>query len=212
MTISRCTGHRATVPASPMRTIHPFAAALAPVLVACASVPPASGTDADLSMVVDASVTDGSPADTAEFDADAGSILDSASPDVVADATPDGGCAVFGAPGECVTVSACVSRANHSAYAGHCPGAADIQCCIRTPDTADNPPLPTGYRLMTQAEVTSPMTTWAVAILNGTTTYPMFATTTMMFGAQLVLARVEWHPPDFQNSAVHRGVTLYVPV
>jgi hypothetical protein len=33
----------------------------------------------------------------------------------------------------------------------------------------------------------------------------------MTFGTLLVLARVEWHPPDFQNHAVHRGVTLYVP-
>jgi hypothetical protein len=39
----------------------------------------------------------------------------------------------------------------------------------------------------------------------------MFATATMTFGTQLVLARVEWHPPDFQNGSVHRGVTLYVP-
>jgi len=27
-----------------------------------------------------------------------------------------------------------------------------------------------------------------------------------------VLARVEWHPPDFQNSVVHRGVALYEPI
>ena len=27
----------------------------------------------------------------------------------------------------------------------------------------------------------------------------------------LVLARVEWLPPDFQNAVVHRGVTLYEP-
>jgi hypothetical protein len=27
----------------------------------------------------------------------------------------------------------------------------------------------------------------------------------------MVLARVEWHPPDFQNSVIHRGATLYVP-
>ena len=26
------------------------------------------------------------------------------------------------------------------------------------------------------------------------------------------MARVEWHPPDFQNSIIHRGVTLYVPI
>jgi hypothetical protein len=64
---------------------------------------------------------------------------------------------------------------------------------------------------MQQSQVTADMTTWAVAILNDPVTYPMFATTTKVFGAQTVLARVEWHPPDFQNSVVHRGVTLYVP-
>ena len=39
----------------------------------------------------------------------------------------------------------------------------------------------------------------------------MYATTTKSFGTQLVLARVEWHPPDSNNSVVHRGVTLYLP-
>ena len=39
----------------------------------------------------------------------------------------------------------------------------------------------------------------------------MFSTTMMTFGTLLVMARVEWHPPDFQNCAIHRGVTLYVP-
>ena len=56
------------------------------------------------------------------------------------------------------------------------------------------------------------MTTWAVSILRDPVTYPMFATTTKLFGTLNVLARVEWHPPDFQNSVVHRGVTLYVPI
>ena len=56
------------------------------------------------------------------------------------------------------------------------------------------------------------MTTWAVTILHDPVTYPMFATATMQFGSLTVLARVEWHPPDFQNSAIHRGVTLYEPV
>ena len=41
--------------------------------------------------------------------------------------------------------------------------------------------------------------------------YPMFSTTIQTFGTLMVLARVEWHPPDFQNSVVHRGVTLYEP-
>ena len=55
------------------------------------------------------------------------------------------------------------------------------------------------------------MTTWAVMILNDPSDYPMFSTATMLFGTLTVLARVEWHPPDFQNSAIHRGVTLYEP-
>jgi hypothetical protein len=59
--------------------------------------------------------------------------------------------------------------------------------------------------------VTPEMTNWAVMILNEPVTYPMFSTAMMTFGAQPVLARVEWHPPDFNNSAVHRGVTLYIP-
>jgi hypothetical protein len=65
---------------------------------------------------------------------------------------------------------------------------------------------------MQQSQVTADMTTWAVAILNDPVTYPMFSTTTKTFGTVAVLARVEWHPPDFQNSVVHRGVTLYVPL
>ena len=81
---------------------------------------------------------------------------------------------------------------------------------------ASNPPIPTGYRPMTQPEVTPEMTTWAVMILNDPTDYPMFGTTTKTFtiadgGTLDVLARVEWHPPDFQNGVVHRGVTLYEP-
>ena len=56
------------------------------------------------------------------------------------------------------------------------------------------------------------MTTWAVGILNDPITYPMFSTEMKTFGALTVLARVEWHPPDFQNNVVHRGVTLYAPL
>jgi hypothetical protein len=120
-------------------------------------------------------------------------------------------CEVEGAPGVCITTSACAGLGDHSSFPGLCPGPATIQCCIDTPDVADNPPAPMGYVLMPQADVTTAMTTWAVAILHDTTDYPMFSTTTMTFGTQLVLARVEWHPPDFQNTAVHRGVTLYIP-
>ena len=65
---------------------------------------------------------------------------------------------------------------------------------------------------MMQSEVTPDMTSWAVAILHDPTTYPMFSTAMMTFVSVTVLARVEWHPPDFQNSVVHRGVTLYEPI
>jgi hypothetical protein len=130
-----------------------------------------------------------------------------------AESGADGGgsCEVFGAPGTCISTEACSSMETYSSYPGYCPGPDDIQCCIVTPDVANNPPTPTGYVLMQQSAVTPAMTTWAVMILDDPTDYPMFSTTTMMFGTQLVLARVEWHPPDFQNGAVHRGVTLYVP-
>ena len=79
------------------------------------------------------------------------------------------------------------------------------------PCVCNNPPIPAGWQLMQQAQVTQAMTDWAVMILHDPADYPMFSTTMMTFGSQLVMARVEWHPPDFQNSTVHRGVTLYVP-
>jgi hypothetical protein len=120
-------------------------------------------------------------------------------------------CSVSGAPGDCVELTACAAIGDHTSYPGYCPGPAEIQCCIQTPDPANNPPIPPGYKLMQQADVTPEMTTWAVTILHDPVTYPMFATTTMTFGALMVLARVEWHPPDFQNNVVHRGVTLYEP-
>lgn len=74
---------------------------------------------------------------------------------------------------------------------------------------ASNPAIPSGYRLMSQKAVTPAMTAWAVQILHAPDEYPVFAATTGVFGARQVLARVEWHPPDFQNGAEHRGVTLY---
>lgn len=124
----------------------------------------------------------------------------------------DVACQVFGAPGTCISTSDCSELADHTSYAGHCPGAADIQCCIVTPNVANNPPVPSGYMLMRQADVTPEMTAWAVDILHDPVTYPMFSTTTRTFNTLVVLARVEWHPPDFQNSTVHRGVTLYEPL
>jgi hypothetical protein len=121
------------------------------------------------------------------------------------------GCSVDGDLGTCITVTACAALTGYTSTPGYCPGAADIECCAPTPNVADNPPIPAGYQLMAQADVTAAMTTWAVSILNDPTDYPMFSTATQTFGTQLVLARVEWHPPDFQNSVVHRGVTLYEP-
>jgi lysozyme len=65
---------------------------------------------------------------------------------------------------------------------------------------------------MTQVSVTAEMTAWAVTILHDPAQYPLFSATLRDFGPVSVLARVEWHDPDFQNNAVHRGVTLYEPV
>ncbi|MEO7038036.1 MAG: GH25 family lysozyme [Polyangiaceae bacterium] len=75
-----------------------------------------------------------------------------------------------------------------------------------------NPPTPSGYKLMKQLAVTQAMTEWAVKILGDPQRYPMFATVMRAFNGLSVLARVEWHAPDFQNHALHRGVTLYAPL
>ncbi len=108
-------------------------------------------------------------------------------------------------------MSACAALTGYTSTPGYCPGPADIQCCTVGPSVADDPPIPAGYKLMEQSEVTPDMTSWAVSILDDTTDYPMFSTAMMTFGTLMVLARVEWHPPDFQNEVVHRGVTLYEP-
>jgi hypothetical protein len=133
----------------------------------------------------------------------------------VTDGASDAGNGCFltnvGVFGDCITTTECTALGNHTSTPGYCPGPSDIECCTLTPSVANNPPVPTGWTLMQQSAVTPAMTTWAVSILNDPVTYPMFSTTTQMFGSQNVMARVEWHPPDFQNSAIHRGVTLYVP-
>ena len=172
------------------------------------------------------SSAEGSPADAGDETApdtaiatESGADADASSPAADADALVDvdarevdpNACFPFGASGECMTTEACAAIPDHSSFSGYCPGAADVQCCIDTPDVADNPPVPAGWKLMQQSEVTSDMTSWAVAILHDPTTYPMYSTTTKLFGSLDVMARVEWHPPDFLNSAVHRGVTLYEP-
>ena len=124
-----------------------------------------------------------------------------------------GTCALpTGESGDCLDTSICAGMSGYQSTPGYCPGPANIECCALTPNVANNPPIPSGWQLMPPADVTSAMTTWAVDILHDPVTYPMFATTTQTFGTQLVMARVEWHPPDFQNSVVHRGVTLYIPL
>ena len=80
------------------------------------------------------------------------------------------------------------------------------------PSVAQNPPIPTGWELEPQSQITSEMTDWAVMILNDSVTYPMFSTTMKTFGTSTVLARVEWVPPTLQNNVVHRGVVLYEPI
>ncbi|MGZ3421019.1 MAG: hypothetical protein ACXWUG_04635 [Polyangiales bacterium] len=175
------------------------------LLASCSSAEPESAP-ADASAEID------SASDDVAVEAAVEAALDSGTIDV-SEAGPDSAtCAWSGAPGECISTSACAALGHHSSYPGLCPGAADIQCCIVTPDPADNPPTPSGYTLMKQADVTSDMTTWAVDILHDPVTYPMFSTTTKVFGTKTVLARVEWHAPDFLNMSIHRGVTLYQPL
>jgi len=166
----------------------------------------------DAAPVVEQPAPDAAAASEAGIDASHDSPQ--ADAEIAVDGSGEAGvtCSVDGNPGQCITTTACATLANHTQAPGYCPGPADIECCVVTPNVADNPPIPTGYKLMAQADVTPAMTTWAVSILNDPTDYPMYATTTQTFGTLLVLARVEWHPPDFQNGVVHRGVTLYEPV
>ena len=152
--------------------------------------------------------------------ADAGEHASDAANDARADAAhvvdaADAGNGCFeskvGVFGQCMTLAACAALGPYTSTPGYCAGGSGIECCAKTPSVADNPPFPAGWSLMMQSEVTSDMTSWAVAILHDPTTYPMFSTTMRVFGSLLVMARVEWHPPDFQNQTVHRGVTLFEP-
>ena len=96
------------------------------VLVGCAKAPPPAKADAG-------------PADAALVDsADASTACASSA----------------GEPGDCIDTSACAALGDHISEPGHCAGPTSIQCCVKTPDVADNPPVPAGYRLMMQSEVT----------------------------------------------------------
>ncbi|MGD0524273.1 MAG: hypothetical protein ABSE49_03965 [Polyangiaceae bacterium] len=198
------------------------AALAVPVVLAvgCSSTDSGPAGAADAATSADATGPDGAPPgmdgsmkDGALVDGDAGAASDAGGADALdeppTDAAGDveGGCEVFYVSGQCILVSSCAALGNHTSYSGYCPGPADIECCVDT----ENQPVPPGWVLMQQAQVTSAMTTWAVMILNDPSMYPMYATTTMVFGALDVMARVEWHPPDSNNEVVHRGVTLYEP-
>ena len=170
------------------------ALAIAGLVTACTGVIGQVGSDAP---AVDARAT--------AFDA-----VPDAAPDAAPDARPQPECEWGGAPGSCLSAQSCAALGDRTLESGTC--AATLGCCIITPDVRDNPPIPAGWMLMKQADVTADMTSWAVMILHDHVDYPMFATTTMLFGDLTVMARVEWHAPDFQNSIVHRGVTLYQPI
>lgn len=83
------------------------------------------------------------------------------------------------------------------------------ESCPRKSEVAKNPPVPTGWVQVEQSSVTPEMTAWATEIVKNRKAYPMCSSTTQTFGGVTFLARVEWHPPDFNVEAVHRGVTLY---
>jgi hypothetical protein len=167
-----------------------------------------AGASHDASGVqLDAALPDSTPANEGAAPLEAGAIGEGG------DAGDAGnGCAYEGAPGVCIAVTACAALSDHTSFAGLCPGPTSIECCVVTPSTADNPPTPTGYMLMAQSQVTSAMTAWAVMILDDPAMYPMFSTAMQTFGTLMVLARVEWHPPDSNNESIHRGVTLYEPI
>jgi hypothetical protein len=163
------------------------------------------GTNADLAPTPEA------PPDAATTD-QAVPALDASQPLDGAVAPSDGGlvpCSVNGNPGQCWDATQCAALPAHSAVAGSCSGPASVQCCVLTPNVANNPPVPTGWMLMQQANVTAEMTNWAVMILRSPGPYPIWTSVLRTFGTLTVMARVEWHAPDFQNPVVHRGVTLY---
>lgn len=74
---------------------------------------------------------------------------------------------------------------------------------------AANPPVPVGWVQVKDPTVTPEMAAWATDIVKHVKAYPMCSSTLQTFGATTILARVEWHPPDFNVDTVHRGVTLY---
>jgi hypothetical protein len=89
--------------------------------------------------------------------------------------------------------------------------AVPAESCPRKPDVAANPPVAAGWVQVHDSSVTPEMAAWAIEIVKNRKAYPMCSSTTRIFRAVKILARVEWHPPDFNVQTVHRGVTLYEP-
>jgi hypothetical protein len=201
-----------------MRSSTALALAALALLAGCSSASTPGGaasSDVDAGESHDASAVDAVSSDAGAA-SEAGPIPEGSvggDGGVAGDAGDAGnGCSYGGAPGQCISVTACASLSDHTSFAGLCPGPASIECCVVTPSTADNPPIPAGYMLMPQSQVTPAMTAWAVQILDDPAMYPMFSTAMQTFGPLMVLARVEWHPPDSNNESIHRGVTLYEPI
>jgi hypothetical protein len=186
--------------------------------VGCSSSAPEahSSSEVDSGVIDDAGRIDSASLDAGGSMSDGpGAPMDAAHDGAGGDAADAGnGCfdTSYGVYGSCMSTASCAALGDHTSVSGFCPGPSSVECCIDTPDVSDNPPVPMGWQLMQQSMVTAAMTNWAVMILDDPVTYPMWSTTMQTFGSQLVMARVEWHPPDFQNNTVHRGVTLYVPV
>ncbi len=86
---------------------------------------------------------------------DAAILADSAS---LSDADTDGGDACFvstvGVFGTCMTTVACAALGGHVSTPGFCAGPAEIECCTRALNVSDNAPVPAGWKLMAQADVT----------------------------------------------------------
>lgn len=69
-------------------------------------------------------------------------------------------------------------------------------------------PVPPGFTIM-KDPVPLAVTAFALEVFHDATTYPMGAGVIRTIGNLDVFARVELHPPDFQNHVEHRGVTCY---
>jgi hypothetical protein len=75
-------------------------------------------------------------------------------------------------------------------------------------DLHANPPFPPNTTLLANSVVTPAMSQWAVQVLHDASV-PLFGTVARTIDGIALVARKEWHPPDFQNHVWHTGVTLY---